>query len=93
LPRLLNRRRWSQAQQVAPLAERLGASPRPGWPVGQKLTATVEYDWAECVRQNCCVAASQMQCSSAFEVGLAGEHHEDSEARVERRLAVQRDTL
>jgi hypothetical protein len=28
-----------------------------------------------------------LQCSSAFEVGLAGEHHEDSEARVERRLA------
>jgi hypothetical protein len=34
-----------------------------------------------------------LQCSSAFEVGLAGAHHEDSEARVERRLAVQRDTL
>jgi hypothetical protein len=66
--------------------KRLGASPRPGWPVGKKLTATVEYDWAECLRQNCRVLPP-MQCSSAFEVGLAGEHHEDSEARVERRLA------
>jgi hypothetical protein len=34
-----------------------------------------------------------VHCSTAFEVGLAGEHHEDSEARVKRRLAVQRDTL
>jgi hypothetical protein len=93
LPRLLNRRRWWQALQVASLVEAVSASPRPGWPAGQKLTATVEYEWAECLRHNCCVAASQMQCSSAFEVGLAGEHHEDSEARVERRFAVQRDTL
>ena len=37
--------------------------------------------------------APQMHCSSVLEVGLAAEHHEDSEARVERRFAVQRDTL
>jgi hypothetical protein len=30
---------------------------------------------------------------SALEVGLAGEHHEDGEARVEPRLAVQRNVL
>jgi len=52
----------------------------------------VEFDWAECVPHNCGVAASQMQCSSVFEVGLAA-HHEDSEARIKRRFAVQRDTL
>src|SRR5688572_2314214 len=45
------------------------------------------------MRRDCCVAAPQVHCSSAFDVGLAGEHHYDSESRVERRYAVQRDTL
>jgi hypothetical protein len=34
-----------------------------------------------------------MHCSTVSEVGLAAEHHQDSEARVERRCAIQRDTL
>ena len=52
-----------------------------------------QHESSDCVRRNCCGAASQMHCLSVFEGDLTSQHHEDREARVEGRFAVQHDTL